>query len=265
MVGHAKAQQTVGPSPTPWEKATTLSSVFVSVTVPFIILFLGWRYTGSLESESVRKDLVEISVTILSEPIPEARLVTEGEPDHAVTESDIDRDRYLRDWAVDILEQASPVPIPRDMAEALREGSQILADQANLEELADPAGPDVIESSTSTSSGSSTGTSPATVVTSTSSTPPSATNPAVSGAATLAIENWFGEERAVAVSALTAQGFVVKDFVVCSGSVATGEVRQVLNADETVVYVDIAGTTAAGRSVPKGSVLSVKIGSGTSC
>ncbi len=258
-----------------WEKATTLSSIFVSVTVPFLILALGWRYTASLESESVRKDLVGISVEILAEPIPEARYVTRGESDHAVAESEIERDRYLRDWAVDILEEASTVPIEDDMAEALR-GPQVQLPSAA------PAGP---AASTDGDGGGASDTAPeepqpndpipgddqssseppgpATDVTT--NTTPTNTTPVNTSATRVTIDNWFGQPRADAVTALRNQGFQVNDFEVCSGSVAAGEVRQILNGNETVVYVDIAGTTAAGRSVPVGSMVAVKVGNGSPC
>ncbi len=243
--------------PSLWDKAVAASSAFAQVTVPFIALFLGWRFTENIESESTRKDLVNISVQILSEPIPEAKLISVGNAQHAVTENEIERDRYLRDWAVDILEDASPVQIPPDMAQALREGSRIVEESA-----AELAGPETIRPPAPEQ--------PAAPEASTSddqpiTTPASRVESDANGPEALPIENLFGMNRDEAVAKLVAQGFKVNDFPVCSGSVAAGQVRQILDGEESIVYVDIGGTTAAGRSVLSGSALAVKIGNGKRC
>lgn len=85
------------------------------------------------------------------------------------------------------------------------------------------------------------------------------------GGSTVGIStNWFKQPASDAVEALTAAGFVVVDYEVCSSTVASGEVRQVVSGDGTI-YVDKEGITEAGASLPIGEVVEVKIGNGRSC
>jgi hypothetical protein len=59
-------------------------------------------------------------------------------------------------------------------------------------------------------------------------------------------------------------GFVVVAYEVCSSSVEAGEVSQVVFPDTTEL-VGVNGVTQEGAAVPFGSVLEVKIGTGSPC
>jgi hypothetical protein len=59
-------------------------------------------------------------------------------------------------------------------------------------------------------------------------------------------------------------GFVVVSYEVCSTSVEAGEVSQVVYPDATEL-VGANGVTQEGAAVPFGSVLEVKIGTGSPC
>ena len=76
--------------------------------------------------------------------------------------------------------------------------------------------------------------------------------------------NVFGREAGPAIEELVALGFVVVDYLVCSGSVGEGEVRQVVYPDATEL-VGKEGVTDEGRNVQFGSVVEVKIGTGLPC
>ncbi len=77
-------------------------------------------------------------------------------------------------------------------------------------------------------------------------------------------ESWYGRPAQEAVDALSARGFVVVDYEVCSGSVAGGLVRQIIGGDGTI-YDDSAGVTEAGAGVSIGEVIEVKVSSGSAC
>jgi peptidoglycan hydrolase-like protein with peptidoglycan-binding domain len=77
-------------------------------------------------------------------------------------------------------------------------------------------------------------------------------------------DDWFGRPATEAVLSLQEAGFVVIDYQVCSSSVAAGAVRQIASGDGTI-YVDEAGVTQAGKELPIGSVIEVKVGNGQSC
>lgn len=76
--------------------------------------------------------------------------------------------------------------------------------------------------------------------------------------------DWFAQPADPVIRSLEELGLVVVDYVVCSGSVAAGEVRQIIASDGTVL-LDRDGPTDAARSLDPGSVVEVKIGSGTAC
>lgn len=77
--------------------------------------------------------------------------------------------------------------------------------------------------------------------------------------------NWFGEPAEAAVPALRERGFTVIDYLVCSGSVGVGEVRQIIDSDDGTIYLDTEGITPAGELVDVDRTIEVKVGSGTPC
>ena len=78
------------------------------------------------------------------------------------------------------------------------------------------------------------------------------------------VPNVFSAQREDAIARLEELGFVVVAYEVCSGSVAAGEVRQVVYPDSTEL-VGSDGVSQEGRQVPFGSVVEVKVGSGAPC
>lgn len=131
--------------------------------------------------------------------------------------------------------------------------------------LTDP--PSTATGSTATSTGPTTTTTsatssvvpPTTSVTTTTGLPTTVPSPGV-----VALPNVFGQEGSTAVTELQELGFGVIFYDVCSGSVARGEVRQVVDPEETEL-VGTNGVTEAGLEVPFGSTIEVKIGTGSAC
>jgi hypothetical protein len=84
---------------------------------------------------------------------------------------------------------------------------------------------------------------------------------------TVWLPNVFAFGHQEAISELQELGFAVISYDVCSSSVARGEVRQVVSrdGDEEMELVGSNGVTDAGTSVPFGSTIEVKIGTGAAC
>lgn len=83
----------------------------------------------------------------------------------------------------------------------------------------------------------------------------------------VALPDVFGHRHEEAVGQLQGLGFAVIAYDVCSGSVAQGEVRQVISRDgdyETEL-VGKSGVTEEGMAVPFGATVEVKIGTGWAC
>lgn len=81
------------------------------------------------------------------------------------------------------------------------------------------------------------------------------------------VPNVFGLAQSEAEVALVNAGYVPHFFRVCSGSVAEGEVRQVLWSDgaNEFIVVDKQGVIPEQALLPPGSELSVKVGTGQPC
>jgi hypothetical protein len=70
-----------------------------------------------------------------------------------------------------------------------------------------------------------------------------------------------------ALARLKDQGFVPTAYRVCSGSVSTDRVRQVVQktAGREVVLVDKSGVTQAGRGLQKSATIEIKVSTGVPC
>jgi hypothetical protein len=88
--------------------------------------------------------------------------------------------------------------------------------------------------------------------------------PTTVAAQLVSLPDLFGAEATTAIGELQSLGLAVIAYDVCSGSVGAGEVRQIVYPDGTEL-VGSDGTTTAGSSVPIGSSVEVKIGTGTPC
>jgi len=82
---------------------------------------------------------------------------------------------------------------------------------------------------------------------------------------TVALEqSWFGLPKDRAIVSIERLGIYVADFLVCSGSVEDGEVRQITTGDG-VILDDKDGLTDAAGHIEYGSVVQMKVGNGTPC
>jgi hypothetical protein len=204
-----------------------------AIAVPIVVGVVGSSINQSIEQRAVDAEYVYLAVGILSTPIPEARVVGVGDPSHETVDKEIQRDRTLREWAVRILEASSPIKLDERSAESLGEGSQVL-----------PALPSDLPSTDAPSI------EPA--------------SPTTQAAPALLTDDLFAAERSLAVEALIEAGFKVNDYLVCSGSVDEGQLRQILGPAGEVL-LDIGGVTSAGREVSSGVAIEVKIGNGQPC
>lgn len=95
---------------------------------------------------------------------------------------------------------------------------------------------------------------------------PSSTPPTTdSGREPALRDTFFAADAGQVVSDLEAAEFVVIDYRVCSGSVASGEVRQIIRSSDGAVLLDKEGVTAAGLALAAGTVIEVKVGTGSPC
>ena len=79
------------------------------------------------------------------------------------------------------------------------------------------------------------------------------------------VPNLFGATADVALASLERLGFGVISYQVCSASVPADAVRQILVRTTQAIAVDKQGVLDAGRNLPRGTALEVKIGSGVPC
>jgi hypothetical protein len=78
-------------------------------------------------------------------------------------------------------------------------------------------------------------------------------------------EDMFSSDARSSVDALTAAGFIVIDYPVCSSSVGDGEVRQVIRSVDGVVLLDKEGPTPEAGGIEIGTAIEVKVGNGYAC
>ncbi len=223
-------------APKIFDRAVQIITMLGAITVPIVVGVVGSSISQSIEQRAVDAEYVYLAVGVLSTPIPEARVVGVGDPSHETVDKEIQRDRTLREWAVRVLEASSPIKLDRRSAESLGEGSQVLPalplDQSPMPTTSLPS----VEPATPT------------------------TNVQLA----LLTDDLFRAQRPNAVKALTDAGFKVNDYLVCSGSVGEGQVRQILGP-EGEVLLDIGGVTASGREINRGAAIEVKIGNGQPC
>jgi hypothetical protein len=78
------------------------------------------------------------------------------------------------------------------------------------------------------------------------------------------VPNVYNVAAADGLTSIRSAGYLAFAYRVCSHSVAADRVRQVVETDGTVL-VDAGGATDAGRALPPGSVVDVKISTGVAC
>ena len=77
-------------------------------------------------------------------------------------------------------------------------------------------------------------------------------------------DDLYGRPADDVVVELRSLGLAHREWPVCSGSVAAGEVRQIVDDDEEIL-VDKGGVSTAGRSLTPGERVTVLVGTGERC
>lgn len=83
--------------------AQAVASIFTAIAVPVVVALVGWQIQTSISSDSVRKDYVQMAISILSNPNDTI-------------------DKSLKHWAIEVLEKNSPVPFNSDVRANLEQG-----------------------------------------------------------------------------------------------------------------------------------------------
>jgi hypothetical protein len=81
-------------------KLHLIASIASSIAIPITIAIMGWLVQSGIATQGIRKDYVQIAITVLSTPEKQA------DPD-------------LRIWATTVLQQNSPVPFPSALIDRL--------------------------------------------------------------------------------------------------------------------------------------------------
>jgi hypothetical protein len=85
-----------------WARILSLAAI------PVVLGIIGFALDATFKDRNIDRDYVNIALKILRSPPPE-------KPDGS--------DRLLRTWAVSLLEESSPVPLPEGLREAILEGA----------------------------------------------------------------------------------------------------------------------------------------------
>jgi hypothetical protein len=91
-----------------WARAEQFFRILSLVTLPLVVAVGGWVIQRELQDQAVKRDYVQIAVSILREP---------------------DQDKVgpgLRQWAVDLLNKTGPVPFADPVAKDLGSGQAVL-------------------------------------------------------------------------------------------------------------------------------------------
>jgi hypothetical protein len=89
------------------EKIELIARISSFIAIPFLIAVFGWLIQSRIEERSLSKEYVQIAVSILNSQ--------EKSPEH----------NTLRDWAVEILVQNTPIKFSEQALHALQSGSPL--------------------------------------------------------------------------------------------------------------------------------------------
>ena len=89
------------------KKIELIARICSFIAVPFLIAIFGWFIQSKIEEKSLSKEYVQIAVSILNSQ--------EKSPERG----------YLRDWAVEILVQNTPIKFSELALNALKSGSPL--------------------------------------------------------------------------------------------------------------------------------------------
>lgn len=96
--------QETTPSRDSWARAETAAKIGSLVAIPVVLAIVGWLVQDKLAARTVNKDYVQLAVSILSQPKQAAI------------------DPALRSWAVELLNENSPVKFSAEVSGQLRTG-----------------------------------------------------------------------------------------------------------------------------------------------
>jgi tetratricopeptide (TPR) repeat protein len=119
-LGNSKQDAAMISSADKWSRAETIAKITSLIAIPVILGVVGWLVQEQVATLTVAKDYVQLAVSILSQP---------KQPDV---------DPTLRSWAVQLLNQNSPVKFSSDIAAQLTSGKATLPQERydNLVDLA---------------------------------------------------------------------------------------------------------------------------------
>jgi hypothetical protein len=92
-----------------WDTALKMAQTFSYVAVPLVVAIGGWLLQRLLQRQSISRDYVQLAITILSS----------SEPSRVPPE--------IRSWAVDLLNQNSPIKLDARTIECLKSGDIALS------------------------------------------------------------------------------------------------------------------------------------------
>jgi len=85
-----------------------ISTVISIAAVPLVLAGIGWVIQSRLQSQTVKRDYVQLATSILSAP------------------DSLHQNVELKSWAADLLSENSPTPIPKALLDALKAGRAAL-------------------------------------------------------------------------------------------------------------------------------------------
>lgn len=84
-----------------WRKLRVLSPIFATIIIPIAIAFITQSYTKSIKESEIGVQYIRIAINILQEP-PSNEIIS------------------LREWAIDVIDHYSDVPLNQDARTELR-------------------------------------------------------------------------------------------------------------------------------------------------
>jgi hypothetical protein len=91
-----------------WDKAETIAKVLGATAIPVLLLVFGLKINATLQEQALMPQWVSLAVSTVQNP--------------DTTEAY----RPIREYGIDILRQYSPVPLPEEFSERLRERQVVL-------------------------------------------------------------------------------------------------------------------------------------------
>ncbi|MDD5177579.1 MAG: hypothetical protein PHQ05_14270 [Sterolibacterium sp.] len=97
-------------------KWQSIASIAASIAIPLILAIVGYVVQDKISTEGLRKDYVQIAISILKER----------------------QDEDLRKWAVKVLDENSPIPFSKDVRMKLEKGTVFVPVAVECPRFPDP-------------------------------------------------------------------------------------------------------------------------------